>query len=708
MVRLSASQVTGVLADPMGDDEAKVVAVLFTDRFGAVDTRAFTDRKAAQTAFTYASPVYAHVLYETVVGLEDKEGSERIGDETWLAVSAYGTERGITGIKARARRLLFAVSSGNDLGGDISREHLGPGSLSGAFRAVTLPWRLSGSVAKALTRRTVSGPKRPTWNASFEAAISVLRSAAQNVPRSVSVMRFFTDVSIPGALLPAGAIRAVEMLRRRENGKLESLDIEWIWPKALTPDVAPATFSYAREVSAGFCDEALAPILRERLRDVPVILYLHGGAFALCGRGTHRELTFRLALDCNAVVCVPEYRRPPDATLSETLADVKSAYVRLLSYGVEPSRVVFAGDSAGGGLCLSLLRALRGELLPAAAVLISPWVDLDEHDAAEAPWGSRSANSKWDFLPRDLIDLFSAETTSFDDADGPYFYRRHASDPELKRLPPLLVHVGQCEVLHDQIVKISRDLAEDGVPVTLVVWRDMVHVSTCFAAFHDSPKQQIRMSASFARAATGLQTVHPTFLQVEARAALHVPLGNKNTTLLSLSTAALYARLSDSSSEAAAEAASSKAWIATDRCRGYTRDNDGDKIVSFDWGANGSNVTILLGPLDESHLSVDLQLRCATSFGTTSVLLDTTAPLPVNHDDAPQFTTLTVDQASLVVALSLVTDSKFVIPSRLTVDPPLLRDPNTTDPAHIAPAIDLPLRVTLPAPRRPLDDERST
>lgn len=687
---------TPIAASDMGsDDTRKFVSLLLTDRFGAVGASAFEDAESGQRAFNCASMCYAHVLYTLQDGAASEGEEVVIGEERWGVTAEYGLSSGVSGIKARARRFLAAVSSGHfdSLGGDISREHLARISPSGAFRAATLPLRLSGSAAKALARQKLGpGPKRPTWNAAYEAAVTVLRSAAQNVPRSISVMRFFTDVSIPGAFLPIGALRCVDPVRwRAKDGKLETQQIEWIWPRELTPELSASPLSYACELSKKFSETSLAPLLRERLRDVPVILYFHGGAFALCGRGTHRELTFRLSLAAHAVVCVPEYRRPPDAALAETTADAERAYDRVLSYGVDPSRIVFAGDSAGGGLALSLLRSLRdaGKQLPAASLLFSPWVDLDEEDHSDLAYKSRNSNQKFDFLPRDLIDLFSAATVANEQQQqhsrpSCMFFRRCGNASELAGLPPCLVHVGQCEVLHDQVVSMVRQAKLAGGSIDLVVWRDMVHVSPCFAAFHDTPRQQLRMAGAFVRAvACGQQ--RPIFLQIEAIAALRVPLGG--ALLLSPSTAYLAARLPGE-----------RDWAITDACRSAVIGEDG-KTANLDWGANGSNVTLSLGPLHPDVVEAgffELQIGASTKpFGST-VLLSTNALIPDRQDAQPGLLNLTVASATVLVSVCLVRDDSFVVPTRLTVDPDLLRDPKSTQPAALAPIIQLPTRIRLP------------
>lgn len=263
------------------------------------------------------------------------------------------------------------------------------------------------------------------------------------------------------------------------------------------------------------------------------------------------------------------------------------------------------------------------------------------------------------------------------------FFRRCGDASELAGLPPCLVHAGQCEVLHDQVVSMVRQAKLAGGAIELVVWRDMVHVSPCFAAFHDTPRQQLRMAGAFVRAVTCGN--RPTFLQIEAIAALRVPLGA--ALLLSPATAYLAARLPGNVD-----------WATTDACRSAVIDEDG-KTANIDWGANGSNVTLCLGPLQHDVVEAgffELQIGASTKPFGSAVLLSTNAPIPDGQDTQPSLLNLNVASATLLVSVSLVRDDSFVVPTRLTVDPDLLRDPKSTQPAAVAPIVQLPTRIRLP------------
>ena len=107
-------------------------------------------------------------------------------------------------------------------------------------------------------------------------------------------------------------------------------------------------------------------------------LYLHGGGYVMGSLNTHQELMGRVARATNAQVLGLDYRLAPEHVYPAAVEDALAAYQWILEHGIAASRVVIAGDSAGGGLALALLLALRERQLPmpAGAVLFSPWTDL--------------------------------------------------------------------------------------------------------------------------------------------------------------------------------------------------------------------------------------------------------------------------------------------------------------------------------------------
>src|SRR5262245_26942744 len=161
------------------------------------------------------------------------------------------------------------------------------------------------------------------------------------------------------------------------------------------PVVAGATVEQMREGMAAMVGSAQLPerLIRESLavNGVPAewvsargsaadraVLYLHGGGYVLGSIATHRELAARISAVSGARCLVIDYRLGPEHRFPAAVEDAVKAYRWLLAAGYAPERLAIAGDSAGGGLTMAALLAIRDEklALPATGVCISPWVDL--------------------------------------------------------------------------------------------------------------------------------------------------------------------------------------------------------------------------------------------------------------------------------------------------------------------------------------------
>jgi acetyl esterase/lipase len=122
------------------------------------------------------------------------------------------------------------------------------------------------------------------------------------------------------------------------------------------------------------------------------VLYLHGGAYVIGSRRTHRGLAAQIALAGNAPVHLLDYRLGPEHKHPAALEDAVAAYRDLLASGIDPKSIVVTGDSAGGGLAIALATRLReaGEPLPGGLVILNGWLDL----TCSGP--STSANARRD------------------------------------------------------------------------------------------------------------------------------------------------------------------------------------------------------------------------------------------------------------------------------------------------------------------------
>jgi acetyl esterase/lipase len=201
-----------------------------------------------------------------------------------------------------------------------------------------------------------------------------------------------------------------------------------------------------------------------------VLLYLHGGAFVLGSIDASREWVVRLTRATHTRAMIVGYRLAPEYPYPAALYDATVAYLRLLEEGIAPSQVILAGDSAGGGLALSMLVGLRdaGHPLPAGAVCISPWTDL----ALTGDSIQDKAQADPILTPRDL-EMYAGYYAGTVQRTEPLLSPLYA---DLAGLPPLLIQVGQEEILLDDAVRCARKARAAGVDVTLETWEGMFHV----------------------------------------------------------------------------------------------------------------------------------------------------------------------------------------------------------------------------------------
>ena len=201
-----------------------------------------------------------------------------------------------------------------------------------------------------------------------------------------------------------------------------------------------------------------------------VIYYLHGGGYVLGTINTHREMASRLARAAKARVLLIAYRLAPEHPFPAAVEDSVTGYQWLLSRGIKPDRVVIAGESAGGGLTVATLVALRdsGVPLPAVAVPVSPWVDM------EALGESMVTKADLDPLVR-RDHLLEMAKIYLGGADP----RTPLASPiyaDLTGLPPLLIQVGTAETLFDDAARLAEKAKSAGVQVVLEPWEDMIHM----------------------------------------------------------------------------------------------------------------------------------------------------------------------------------------------------------------------------------------
>ncbi|WP_421863838.1 alpha/beta hydrolase [Parvibaculum sp.] len=206
----------------------------------------------------------------------------------------------------------------------------------------------------------------------------------------------------------------------------------------------------------------------------PVLLYFHGGGYVQGSSASHRHLTSRLALAANARVLSVDYALAPEAPFPAAVMDGVKAYRWLIASGVQPNEIAFGGDSAGGGLTMAALLAVRDEGLPmpAAAIAISPWTDLT------CDTGTYSSRAEADpMIQQAGIKSIAGLYLNGADPRHPLASPNHA---DLAGLPPLLIHVGNDEVLLDDARDLHQRARSAGVEAEIEEWEDMIHVWHAF------------------------------------------------------------------------------------------------------------------------------------------------------------------------------------------------------------------------------------
>ncbi len=266
------------------------------------------------------------------------------------------------------------------------------------------------------------------------------------------------------SMLLSGTMKSVKPFITGMNipGQRKGMDLlRYIHPKAKDVTLKPA---------AEDCPLPGKWAIPEDMTAGKMVLYTHGGAYVSGSPATHEPIICRLAEKCGVAVFAYDYRLAPEHPYPAALEDALSVYGYIRSLGYAPGDIALCGDSAGGGLTLALTMALRdrGEPVPGAVAVISPWTDLTE-----------SADSH--FTNGELDPLISSEElreTALLYAGGhdlrePYISPLYG---DFTGFPPTLVHVGTNEVLLDDSRNLAREMDKQGADVDIDIYEGMWHV----------------------------------------------------------------------------------------------------------------------------------------------------------------------------------------------------------------------------------------
>ncbi|MBB2894324.1 alpha/beta hydrolase [Flexivirga oryzae] len=247
-------------------------------------------------------------------------------------------------------------------------------------------------------------------------------------------------------------------------------------------------------VQLGACDAEL--IRAPRSLDDGAVLYLHGGAFIVCGLASHRRLAAYTSRVARQPLLNVGFRMLPHVSLDEMVGDCLSGYRWLLDQGHPADRISIVGDSAGGFLAFATALAIRDDGLPTPASIatLSPLLDLGVERKAGSPHS-------------DKCDLFSVRTCMAlqrlvervdreHELQGP---RVSPIDADLHGLPPVLIQMGSREILRPDAEEMIDRLAAARVPAQLQIWRGQVHVFQAAASWLPEASEAMRELGRFVR-----------------------------------------------------------------------------------------------------------------------------------------------------------------------------------------------------------------
>lgn len=241
---------------------------------------------------------------------------------------------------------------------------------------------------------------------------------------------------------------------------------------------------------AGLAAERITPEGADANR---ALLYLHGGGYCIGSPRSHRGLAANLAAAIGCVALVPDYRLAPEHRFPAAVDDALKAYRHLLGEGIEPGRIVIAGDSAGGGLTFATAIAIRDSGLPEPGCLfgISPWVNLGQTGAAYA------AVLDDPMLTREGLQDFA---DAYLQGEGPHHPLASPALADLHGLPPMLLHAGGAEILASDTALLAERAGLAGVEVRAEIWPEMIHVWHAFAPWLGAGRRAIDEAAAWIRA----------------------------------------------------------------------------------------------------------------------------------------------------------------------------------------------------------------
>jgi len=224
------------------------------------------------------------------------------------------------------------------------------------------------------------------------------------------------------------------------------------------------------------------------------LLYVHGGGYVIGSLDSHRHLVSEAGRAAKTWALALDYRLAPEHPFPAAVEDAVSGYRYLLSRGIRPGHIAIAGDSAGGGLVVAAMLAIRdaGLAQPACGWCISPWIDME--GIGETMSTKEAADPMVQRAPLlDMARLYLGGADPRSPLAAPIY-------ADLTGLAPLLIQVGAAETLLDDAIRLAKVAGAADVRVDLQVWPEMVHVWHIFHPELKAGRRAIEQGGAYVRA----------------------------------------------------------------------------------------------------------------------------------------------------------------------------------------------------------------
>ncbi len=269
---------------------------------------------------------------------------------------------------------------------------------------------------------------------------------------------------------------------------------DWSKARAAYDEVMAELFPAPPGVSLHVVDldgVSASRVIPDERKEERTLLYIHGGGYASGAPKGYHGLAGRLSRLLRAEVFIPDYRLAPQCHFPGPIDDVVTAYRSLIEQGRDPRSLSVAGDSAGGAMVVTLMRKVRdaGLPLPAAGFAMSPWANLAHTGASIQTRAGLDPACTLEFLTL-LARNFLGDALPTDPDASPVY-------ADVRGLPPVLIQIGENEIMLSDAIRLAAHLGESRVRVSLEIWPGMFHVWHLFAGLLPEADQALQNAVVF-------------------------------------------------------------------------------------------------------------------------------------------------------------------------------------------------------------------